>query len=384
VLLSASTEALLYRKKEGLSKMKVGIIYSDKLKNYDFGPEHPFRGDRFESFMSYFNIKLSTSGRFEVILNEESASNNDLMLWHTRDYIHAMERTSSGAEVSDLFKYVSSDNVNPLTGRFPAGIESVARVIVKNSLLACELVMEEKFEKVISIGGGLHHAKPGFGEGFCVYNDVAICAKHAIKKYSLNRVLVLDTDAHAGNGTCQAFYSDPRVLFVDLHQKDIYPGTGYEDEIGEGKGKGFTANVPLPPYAGDESYRYVFDELIFPLVEEFNPQLVIRNGGSDPHPSDEITQLGLTLEGFRYIGKSVRKIAEICDGKEVDLICSGYKPEVLSRAWSALISGLAGIDITLEEPFILRTTKNQRIGIVKNTVNHVKKKLKPYWRSLNS
>jgi acetoin utilization protein AcuC len=141
--------------------------------------------------------------------------------------------------------------------------------------------------------------------------------------------------------------------------------------------------VPLPPYAGDEAYHIIFDELVFPLVNEFEPQLVIRNGGSDPHPSDEITQLGLTLRGFKYIGDSVRKIAEICNGKEIDLICSGYKPEVLSRAWSAIISGLAGIQIFLNEPFDLGLPKYQMLDIVKKTVKHVKKNLKPYWRNLS-
>ena len=278
-------------------------MYSNQLRNYDFGSGHPFRGDRFESFMSYFNKELGKSDKFEVLLNEEAASDDDLELWHTKEYIQAMKRASAGLEVPDLLRYISGDNVNPLTRRFPEGIESAARVAVKNSMLGCELVQEGKYEKVVSIGGGFHHAKPSYGEGFCVYNDVVISAKYAIRKYDLERILILDTDAHAGNGTCEAFYSDPRVLFVDMHQKYIYPGTGYEDEVGEGKGKGYTVNVPLPPYASDMDYKFVFNELIFPLVEKFNPQLVIRNGGSDPHPSDEITQLGLTLKGFRYIGE---------------------------------------------------------------------------------
>lgn len=362
--------------------MKVGIVFSDKLKKYDFGPGHPFRGDRFDSFMSFFNKKLKTSGVFEILFNDEAATNDDLMLWHTQDYIRAMKKAAKGIEVSNLFRYISSDNVNPSTGNFPLGLESVARVIVKNSLLACDLVLEQKFEKCVSIGGGLHHAKQSYGEGFCIYNDVVICAKNALKRYCLDRVLILDTDAHAGNGTCQAFYADRRVLFVDLHQSSIYPGTGYEDEIGKGKGKGFTVNVPLPPYAGDEAYKYVFDELVFPLVNEFEPELVIRNGGSDPHASDNITQLGLTLKGFKYIGNSVRMIAEICDGKEVDLICSGYKPEVLSRAWSAIISGLAGVEIVLNEPFDLGPPKYQMLEMLKKTVKKVKRNLKPYWRNL--
>jgi acetoin utilization protein AcuC len=360
--------------------MKIGIMFSEKLKDYDFGSGHPFRGDRFGSFMTYYDKKLSPSGKFEIILNEELAKNDDLMLWHTLDYIQAMERASEGANFFDMLGYMSGDNVNPYTQKFPSGIEKAARVVVKNSMIASELVLDKKFEKVVSIGGGLHHAKSSYGEGFCIYNDVVISAKYAIQNYDLERVLILDTDAHAGNGTCEAFYSDPRVLFVDLHQRGIYPGTGYEEEIGERKGKGFTVNLPLPGYASDRAYDYVFKELVFPLVEEYKPQLVIRNGGSDPHPSDKITQLGLTLQGFRKIGLWVRKISELCDGKEVDLICSGYRPEVLSRAWSAIILGLADIDIELEEPFPLNIKKDQMLKKVMTTVQNVKRYLKPYWK----
>ena len=155
-----------------------------------------------------------------------------------------------------------------------------------------------------------------------------------------------------------------------------------EDEIGAGEGEGYTVNVPLPPFAGDEAYRFVFEELISRLVERFEPELVIRNGGSDPHFSDEITQLGLTLEGFRWIGRSVREIAEICGGKEVDLICSGYNPQVMPRAWSALISGLADVHFDLEEKFPLTSEKTWRVEEVENTVKKVKGNLGPYWGSL--
>lgn len=363
--------------------LKLAIVKGKELKKYDFGAGHPFRGDRFEDFFSFFEKKIGLEGRFEIVANNKLASDSDLKLWHTKQYIDAMEKASCGIQVSDLFGFLSSDNLNPQTRRFPLGIESAARVIVASSMLACDLVMEGSFEKAISIGGGLHHAKSNYGEGFCVYNDVVICVKHAIRKFSLDRILVLDTDAHAGNGTCEAFYSDPKVLFVDLHQKYIYPGTGFEFEIGEGKGRGFTVNVPLPPGAGDEAYKFVFNELVFPLVQEFKPQLIIRNGGSDPHPSDKITQLGLTLQGFNYIGKALAELSKICDGKEVDLICSGYKPEVLSRAWTALISGLAGVNFNLAEPFPLKPSKRQLLEEVKKVVAKVKTNLKPYWKHLN-
>jgi acetoin utilization protein AcuC len=317
-----------------------------------------------------------------VLLNEEPASDRDLELWHTKEYIQAMQNASTGARVPNLMRYMSMDNVNPSNSQFPAGIEPAARVICKNSMLACEFVQEGKYEKAVSIGGGLHHAKPSYGEGFCVYNDVVICAKHAINKYALKRILILDTDAHAGNGTSQAFYSDSKVLLIDLHQKGIYPGTGYADEIGEGEGKGYTVNVPLPPYASDKTYELVFKKLIFPLVERFKPELVIRNGGSDPHFSDEITQLGLTLEGFRHLGKRVREIAEICNGKEVDLICSGYNPQIMPQAWSALISGLAEVDLDLEENFPLETEKTRTLESVEDLIKKIKENLELCWGHL--
>ncbi len=360
----------------------IGILYSRELKDYDFGPGHPFRGDRYQRFIDYFNMTLKETGKFEVVTRDDAASDSELSLAHEKDYIQALQEASRGKLVSNLWRYISGDNVNPRTRRFPTGIERAARVIVKNAILSCDLVHAGQYEKAICLGGGLHHAGPRFGEGFCIYNDVVIAARHLITKHWLKRILILDTDAHAGNGTCEAFYSDPRVLFIDIHQKFIYPGSGYEDDIGDGAGTGFTVNVPLPAFAGDDAYRLVFDQIIFPLAEEFNPQIIIRNGGSDPHPCDEITQLGLTLEGFRYVGASVRKAAEVCEGKEVDLLCSGYRPEVLSRAWTALIAGLANVEITLDEPIPVQTNKKQMVDETGAIVEGVKENLQQYWSIL--
>ncbi|MFW6111084.1 MAG: histone deacetylase family protein [Thermoproteota archaeon] len=358
----------------------IALLYSEKLKNYDFGPGHPFRGERFQRFMSYFKENVGEDSPFHIVLNNEGATDEELMAWHNKEYIEAIEEASQGKPVSNLRNFISVDNVNPHTRNFPQGIEEAARVIVKNGLLGCDLIQKGEYRKAVSVGGGLHHAKARHGEGFCVYNDVVISGKHLIDRYDLERVLILDTDAHAGNGTCEAFYSASKVLLIDLHQKNIYPGTGYLHEIGAGDGEGYTVNIPLPAYSGDDAYRFVFDELVFPLVEEFDPQFVIRNGGSDPHLSDKITQLGLTLEGFRYIGESVKKISENCGGKELDLICSGYTPQVLAPAWMALLSGLAGIEVEQGEPLPLPNKRSGMPQEVKDVVQDVKTKLKPYWK----
>lgn len=362
--------------------MKIGLLHSDALKDYDFGPGHPFRGDRFNRFMAHFKETLFKTGRFDLLKKNKPATDEDLLVWHKKDYIEAVRDASIGSPVENLWKFVSGDNVNPLTRRFPEGIERAARVIVKNSMIACDMVQEKKYEKAVSLGGGLHHAKPRYGEGFCIYNDVVIAVKHLIRKHGLERVLIIDTDAHAGNGTCEAFYRDPKVLLIDMHQKYIYPGTGFEYEVGEGPGKGFTVNIPLPPFAHDESYKLVFEELAYPIAEEFTPQFIIRNGGSDPHVDDGITQLGLTLKGLNYIGQKVKEIAEICDGKEVDLICSGYKPSVLPEAWSAIISGLAGIEVQTKEPLSSAITKTRTLEKTKDMIKEVKRNLHSYWKSL--
>ena len=120
----------------------------------------------------------------------------------------------------------------------------------------------------------------------------------------------------------------------------LYPGTGFANQIGAGKGGGFIHNIPMQVSAGYESYKLVFESLVEPIVQEFQPQIIVRNGGSDPHFSDGLTNLGLSVKGFRMIGEKVRKMANVCDGKVIDLIASGYNREVLPYAWLALICGL--------------------------------------------
>jgi acetoin utilization protein AcuC len=282
----------------------------------------------------------------------------------------------------NIFQYTTTDNLDPSTGYIPKAIHKAGKIAVGTSLKATELVLEEKFKKAIALGGGLHHAKKEKGEGFCVYNDVAICAKELLKK-GLKRILILDTDAHAGNGTAEAFYNEKRVLFIDIHQdpRTIYPGTGFINEFGEGKGEGLTINISLPPGASDQSYEYCFEKIIFPVTKEFKPEIIIRNGGSDPYFDDGLTNLGLTLNGFKMIGKKVRKLAnEVCNGKEVDLIASGYNQKILPSAWLSLISGLCNLDIKIKERGFIK--KDFGLEETKNMIKNLKSYLKNHWKCL--
>jgi acetoin utilization protein AcuC len=354
------------------------------LKEYDFGPGHPFRGDRYETFPPFLRENLSEDDNYRF-LKAEQASDEDLLIICRRDYIEFTRQyyraSNLGLSYDGRFHLYHSPDNSPI-GR-PGKIEEAARLIVGQAKLAADLVQSGQFQKVVSIGGGMHHAKENYGEGFCIYNDVAFSAKYLMEEYKLERILILDTDAHAGNGTSQYFYSNPKVLFIDLHQdpRTLYPGVGFTSDIGSGEGKGFTVNVPMPVYAGYDSYQLVFDQIIQPIVEEFKPQIIIRNGGSDPHFADGLTHLGLPVRGFRMIGERVKEMAEICRGSLIDLIASGYNKKLLPYAWLALISGLAGFKLSLEEPEPIpqRFQKDPSLEQTAEIVAEVKSALRDYW-----
>lgn len=366
--------------------MKFAVIYHKDSYKYGFGKGHPFNGERFRNFFDFFIGRFSAfRDNFEVI-SPAPAGQELLELVHSKEYIEVITAASRGKMFPDIFRYVSADNVSPVTGYIPLGIEEGARVVVGIAALAGELVVEGKYAKAIGIGGGMHHAKPDYGEGFCFYNDIAVCARNLKRKYGLKRILVLDTDAHAGNGTMDIFYDDPEVLFIDIHQdpRTVYPGTGYVHEIGKGKGEGFTVNLPVLPRTGNKAYEYLFEEVIFPLAAEYKPEAIIRYGGSDPHHMDELTSLGLTIDGFRMIGSKVSELAgELTSGTSVDLLLSGYNPVVLPYVWLALISGLLGLDIDLsglnEEP---GPGQDSRLGETRDMVNELKRHLKKYWKCM--
>ncbi len=365
----------------------IALLYREELKEYDFGPWHSFRGDRYETFPRLLRAHL-TEGVHYRIFQAESVSDPELLRICKQEYIHFTRKyyqaANLGKEHSENFeRYHSVDN-RPL-GR-PGKIEEAARLVIGQAKKACDLVQKREFEKAICIGGGLHHAKPNWGEGFCLYNDVAFAGTYLLENYGLERILILDTDAHAGNGTAEYFYDDPRVLFIDIHQDPhtIYPGTGFVHQTGEGKGQGYTVNLPMPRRAGDDSYRFVFDEIVLPLAEEFKPQVIIRNGGSDPHFEDPLTNLALTLNGFRMIGEKVRKMGRVCDGKVIDLIGSGYNKEILPYAWLSLIAGLADLHIDLQEPIPLpkHLLKDPSLEATKEMAQDLKRYLRDYWECL--
>ena len=233
----------------------------------------------------------------------------------------------------------------------------------------------------------MQHAGRDYEKGFGIFSDVGICAENLMQNYGLKRILILDTDAHAGDGIYSIFAQDSRVLFISLHQdpRTLYPGPSYSNPIGEGQGKGYSVNIPLLPGTSDLAYEYLLDSVFVPLAEEFRPDLIIMVDGSDTHFIDRITQMGLTLKGIYMIASKVRGVADrVCQGKVIAFDGSGYDPKgiLFPLGWLASICGLTGTEIELEEPYPLPPGHREDYALsgTKEVLEALKDKLAPYWK----
>lgn len=188
-----------------------------------------------------------------------------------------------------------------------------------------------------------HHARPSLGMGFCFFNNVAVGARYAQKKYALRKVLVVDWDEHHGNGTEKIFYEDRSVLFFSVHRDWSYPCTGMADRVGEGEGEGYNINVPLPRGAGDADYELVFRRLLLPVALAYGPELVLVSAGMDAHRSDPVGQMDVTAGGFAVMASLVREIAvACCGGALVAALEGGYNPGALAEGVQAVLEVMSG------------------------------------------
>jgi len=352
--------------------LKVGITYHEKFQQYDLGPGHPFRGDRFKNAKRYFEEKGLFKLPNVIILRPEPSKKEDLLIVHDESYVDKIFKLAEESKPYDIETPVS-----------PSILEA-ALLIVGGSLLAASYVCKGKLKRGISLGGGLHHAGKNYGGGFCLFNDVAITAQYIRKKFHFKKILILDYDVHFGNGTSDIFYEDPNILFISVHQdpRTIYPGTGFIEQVGRGPGEGFNVNVPLPPGTTDETYLRVVEEIFVPLAREFKPEIILANGGSDPHFADMLGNLCLSGQGFFRLSRLIAKVSEeVCGGKLVMMIGSGYNPAVLPLCWYALIAGAVGLEsIEVTEPYPPPKESAWVKRKAEEALRNLKRTLGKYWR----
>lgn len=195
-----------------------------------------------------------------------------------------------------------------------------------------------------------HHARPWRGMGFCLFNNTAIAVHHALNVYHLERVLIVDFDAHHGNGTQEAFYDSRQVLYFSTHESPLFPGTGQWDDIGSGPGEGFTVNVPLPAQTGDDGFRLAYEDLLVPLALRFQPQMIVVSAGYDIHWADPMTMMGASVSGIAHIVAVIMSLANrLCPGRLVFALEGGYDRVALMASFVATLRVLLG-DEEISDP----------------------------------
>jgi acetoin utilization protein AcuC len=353
--------------------LKTCISYHEKFQQYDLGDNHPFRGDRFVKAKAFFDEKGLTQSPDTLLIHPNPIERMDLLKAHTEEYVDLIYRLAELGKPYDIDTPVSKNIVEGLT------------YIIGGVVEAGTALFEGKAERAVALGGGFHHAGKDYGGGFCLFNDIAVLVEHLREKYNLRRFLVLDYDVHFGNGTSDIYYEDPSVLFISLHQDPhtIFPGRGFIEEIGEGEGEGFNVNVPLPMRTGEQAYLYALRDVFPALAEEFKPDIVIANGGSDAHFADHLGSLGLTAKGFFEISRIIAEVSEkVCNSKAILLITSGYNITVLPYSWYALAAGIAGYEHdrdAIEDYYPAPRDPFQNQREVEAVVKELKGILKQYW-----
>jgi acetoin utilization protein AcuC len=307
------------------------LCYTDKFQSYNFGPEHPLSPIRLALAYKLIEESGLLDGQTQLLM-PQPAGEVDLQLVHTPDYIRAVQ-----GEGPDLAFGLGSDD----TPVFP-GIYDASRLLAGGSIDAARRMVYEDCS-AFNIGGGLHHAFPTQASGFCVFNDPALAICVLKKRFS--RILYIDIDGHHGDGVQQIFYEDPDVLTLSIHESGAYlfPGTGFIDELGAGPGYGYSANLPMPMYAGDEEYRFAFEEIVPRLFEWFQPNVVVAQLGVDTHYSDPLTSLNLTLNGYtRMVSRIIELTGRYAHGRLLSLGGGGYNLEVVPAAFASVLQLMRG------------------------------------------
>ncbi|MBU0483663.1 MAG: histone deacetylase [Proteobacteria bacterium] len=227
-----------------------------------------------------------------------------------------------------------------------------------------------------------HHAEADRTSGFCLFNNIAVAAHYAIKELAVKRVLIVDWDLHHGNGTQNSFYDTDQVFYFSSHQFPYFPGTGSILEVGEGKGEGFTINVPLPGGHDDMAYAAVFNEILVPLARQYKPELILVSAGFDIYQRDPLGTMAVSINGFAYLAKVLNNLAlELCAGRLLLVLEGGYNLEGLGDGVMACVAEMSGHGSVLD-PEIgekLAQAKGQNGSMEQAIINQVKKIAKNYW-----
>jgi len=310
--------------------MKAGLVYDPIYLEHDTG-DHVENSQRLVATMSY----LKETGIEEKLtcLPPRPALLEELEMIHTLEYISYVK---SKAEKGGGW-------LDPDTVMSPKSYEA-ALYAAGGLMVAVEAVMKGEVDNAFAlVRPPGHHAIHDRAMGFCIFNNVAIAAKFALSKFSLKRVLIADFDVHHGNGTQDAFYADPKVLYFSTHQYPFYPGTGWMDETGTGEGEGTTVNFPMAAGWSDEEYLRAFNEVLVPVARRFQPQLILVSAGFDAHWADHLAMMRVSVKAFAQMVMILKELAaELCQGRLVFTLEGGYNLQVVTSSIKAVFDVFLG------------------------------------------
>ncbi len=296
------------------------------------GRHHPERPERFDAVLE----GIARAGFLDRLagVDPRVATEEELLLCHTREYLYTVRR-----DVESGRPYLSTGDTDISASSWEAAARAAGGVL--NAVDAVLLGRARNAFCAVRPPG--HHAAPGRGMGFCMFNNVALAARYARHKHRLARVLIADWDVHHGNGTQDAFYSDPSVFFFSTHQWPLYPGTGRADETGEGPGAGTTMNRPFPAGSGRDRILGAVQEALLPAADRFRPELVLISAGFDSRAGDPLGRFTLTDRDFADLTRAIMEIADRhAGGRVVSVLEGGYNLEGLALAAAAHVEALLG------------------------------------------
>jgi acetoin utilization protein AcuC len=320
--------------------MKSVFVYSSMFDKYSLGNDHPFKP--YKATMVYeLSYRYGLFDRPWIKICEPMPAAEEVMAeFHSAEYIEALKMANSGYTDFTMLQYGLGTSDNPIF----KGVFDFSLLVLGATIAGAESIASGEADTVFSPVGGLHHGGYGHAEGFCYVNDIVIAIKRLLK-HGFKKILYIDIDAHHGNGVQDAFYDSKDVLFISFHQsgESLYPGTGFENETGEGEGRGYTVNVPLPEYTDDEVYVRAFKAIYPPIAQAFQPDCIVAQIGLDTLKRDPLTNLRLTNNGYCEVIKEIRKSCP----RILALGGGGYSVPDVVRGWTlawGLLNGIEPVD----------------------------------------
>jgi acetoin utilization protein AcuC len=320
-----------------MNRHKTAIIHSADFTRFSYGDSHPFNVQRYRlafELMEEYGL-LSIAG--SRIVEASPAADTELLAFHAPEYLARLAEFNRSEEPRADFRYGLGDHENPV---FP-GFYDWARLCAGGTVEGARLIAAEGYDVIFNPAGGWHHAHRSRASGFSYLND-AVAAIHLLLARGM-RVAYLDLDAHHGDGVQEAFYGTNRVLTVSLHETGLhfFPGTGFEDETGTGVGCGYCVNVPLLEHTDDALYMKAFDEVAFPVIAAFDPDVVVTQLGADTFRTDPLSRLEVTTHGYSYVLRKIRalRLPWLAVGG------GGYDIVNVARAWTLAWGIMNGIEL---------------------------------------